>query len=177
MYNKINLPCEGSFNVWQGVNMEERKRCCFAGHSDFTYNEDLRGKIKSIAENLILNNNVKEFWVGHYGRFDSCCSSVIRELQQTYKEIRLDLVIPYITKGINEYKELYYKDYDNIFIADIPLTTPKRLQIIKGNEYIVDNCEYIICFIERNYGGAHRTFTYASRKKKEIFNVAKIQGE
>ena len=110
--------------------------------------------------------------IGHYGRFDGCCSSVIRELQKTYKDIKLELVIPYITKGINEYRELYYKDYDNILMADIPLNTPQKFQIIKGNEYVVDNCEYVICYVERHYGGAYRTFTYARRKKKEIFNIS-----
>jgi len=152
--------------------MENIKRCCFAGHSDISYGIDIREKIKTIAEDLILNHSVKEFWVGHYGGFDGCCSSVIRELQQTYKDIKLELVIPYITKGINEYRELYYKDYDNILMADIPLTTPQRFQIIKGNEYVVDNCDYVICYIERHYGGAYRTFTYSRRKKKEIFNVS-----
>lgn len=148
------------------------KRCCFAGHSDITYNGETREKIKTVAEDLILNHNVNEFWVGNYGRFDSCCSSVIRELQQKYKDIKLELVIPYITKGINEYREIYYKDYDNILMADIPLNTPQKFQIIKGNEYVVDNCEYVICYIERHYGGAYRTFTYARRKKKKIFNIS-----
>ena len=147
-------------------------RCCFCGHSDISYDTDTREKIKAIAEDLILNHNVSEFWVGHYGRFDGCCSSVIRELQKTYKDIKLELVIPYITKGINEYRELYYKDYDNILMADIPLNTPQKFQIIKGNEYVVDNSDFIICYIERHYGGAYRTFTYARRKKKEIFNVS-----
>ena len=42
----------------------------------------------------------------------------------------------------------------------------------KGNEYVVDNCNFLICYIERHYGGAYRTFTYARRKKKEIFNIS-----
>ncbi len=152
--------------------MNIAKRCCFAGHSDISYNADIREKIKAIAEDLITDHNVKEFWVGHYGGFDRCCSSAIRELQKVYKEIRLELVIPYITKDINEYKELYYKDFDTILMADIPLNTPKRFQIIKGNEYVVDNCDFLICYIERHYGGAYRTFTYARRKKKKIFNLS-----
>ena len=85
--------------------MEKIKRCCFAGHSDITYNEEIREKIKTIAEDLILNHNVKEFWVGHYGRFDGCCSSVIRELQKTYTDIKLELVILLI-KNLNFIKKL-----------------------------------------------------------------------
>lgn len=152
--------------------MEEIKRCCFCGHSDIFYNEEIRNRIRVKAKDLILNHNVTEFWVGNYGSFDRCCSSVIRELQKTYKGIKLELVIPYITKEIDEYRELYYKDYDDILMADIPLNTPKRFYIIKGNEYVVDNCDYVICYVERHYGGAYRTFTYAKRKKKEIFNLA-----
>ncbi len=150
------------------------KRCCFAGHSDIPYDGDIREKIKAIAENLITAHNVSCFWVGNYGAFDRCCSSVIKELKKVYKDIKLELVIPYLTNGINEYKELYYNDYDTILMPDIPISTPKRFQIIKGNEYVVDNCDFLICYIERHYGGAYRTFSYARRKKIKIFNISPI---
>lgn len=151
--------------------MEERKRCCFAGHSDI-WDSNLADKIKNIAEDLIVNHNVKEFWVGNYGNFDGSAAAAIRELQKTYTDIKLDLVIPYLTKSINEYKELYYKKCDNILIADIPENTPKRFHITKANEYMVNNSNFLICYIQRSWGGAITTYKYAKRKKLQIFNVA-----
>ncbi len=151
--------------------MEDIKRCCFAGHSDI-WDSSLAEKIKSIAEDLIVNHYVREFWVGNYGKFDGFAASVIRELQRTYSNVKLDLVIPYLTKSINEYKELYYKKCDNILIADIPENTPKRFHITKANEYMVNNSDFLICYIQRSWGGAITTYKYAKRKKLQIFNIA-----
>ena len=151
--------------------MEDIKRCCFAGHSDI-WDSSLTEKIKSVAEDLIVNHNVREFWVGNYGNFDGSAASVIRELQKTYSDVKLDLVIPYLTKSINEYKELYYKKCDNILIADIPENTPKRFHITKANEYMVNNSDFMICYIQRSWGGAITTYKYAKRKNLQIFNTA-----
>lgn len=69
--------------------------------------------------------------------------------------------------------ESYYDKYDNILVADIPLTTPKRLKIIKANEYMVNNSDFLICYIDHTWGGAFKTFDYARKRKLKIFNVAK----
>ena len=61
--------------------MESIKRCCFAGHSDM-WDNNAKERIKRAAENLILNHNVKEFWVGNYGIFDEYSSTIIKELQK-----------------------------------------------------------------------------------------------
>ena len=153
--------------------MKNFSRCCFAGHSDIYSTDEAREKIKQIAENLIVNHKVKEFWVGNYGNFDGCSACVVRELKEKYPDITLELVIPYLTKEVVEYKCLYDKQYDNILVADIPEKTPRRYHITKCNEYMVDNSDYMICYINRSWGGAITTYNYAKRKKKQIFNIAK----
>lgn len=151
--------------------MEKEFRCCFAGHSDVNISAE-KEKVKEVAENLILEYGVKEFRVGNYGNFDICCSRAIKELKENYPDIKLSVVIPYLTKSINEYKEEYYKNFDDILIANIPLSAPKRLHIIKTNQYMVENSQFLICYINRNWGGAVQTFEYAKRKKLTIFNLA-----
>ncbi len=151
--------------------MKDIKRCCFAGHNDML-DEGAKQKIKIASENLIVNHNVKEFWVGNYGTFDRCVSSAIRELKKIYSDIKLYLVIPYLTKSINDYKDFYYEKYDGILMADIPQSTPKKFHITKANEYIVNNSDFLICHIERSWGGAFTTYKFAKSKKLEIFNVA-----
>ncbi len=151
--------------------MDKNTRCCFAGHRDM-YDNKAKDRVKSIAEELITRHNVDEFWIGNYGSFDSCCVSAIRELKKVYPHIEIDLVIPYLTKEINEYKELYYKKYDHILVADIGFNTPKTLHIIKANEYMVKNCQFLICYINHTWGGAAKTYSYAKRKRLQIYNVA-----
>ena len=145
--------------------------CCFAGHSDMN-GSDAKEKIKNIAQRLITEKNVTEFWVGNYGGFDACAASAVRELKLKYPDIKLILVIPYSTKKIEGYRDWYEKNYDKIMLADIPVTTPGKYKIIKANEYMVENSDFLICYIDHTWGGAYRTYNYAKRKKKEIFNVA-----
>jgi len=149
------------------------KKCCFAGHSKiYTNKNSIYGMIKNKAEELITKESVKEFYVGNYGAFDRIAASVIRELKKTYSDILLILVIPYLTKEINEYRKEYQQKYDYILICDIPEKTPKRYHIIKTNEYMVDNSDYLICFIEHSWGGAAKTLEYAKKKKHiTIFNL------
>lgn len=145
--------------------------CCFAGHSDMN-GSDAKEKIKNIAERLITEKNVTEFWVGNYGGFDACAASAVRELKLKYPDVKLILAIPYFTKKIEEYRDWYEKNYDKIMLADIPVTTPGKYKIIKANEYMVENSDFLICYIDHTWGGAYKTYTYAKRKNKEIFNVA-----
>ena len=154
--------------------MDKVIRCCFAGHHD-VYGENIFDRIKEVAENLIVNYGVNEFWVGNYGGFDGWSASAIRELKMKYSHIELDLVIPYLTEKINENKEQYYKNYDNIIVAEIQANTPKRFHIIKANEFMVDNADFLICYVERSWGGALRTYEYAKRKNKKIYNLKSLE--
>ena len=148
------------------------KTCCFAGHN-MAYGDDIKNKIKETAKMLIEEENVKHFLVGNYGGFDGGSAAVIRELKKTCTAITLELVIPYVTKCINDCKEMYYGNYDSIVMADIPASTPARYRIIKANKYMIDKSDFLICYISHSWGGAAETFRYAGRKKHiKIFNLA-----
>ena len=126
-----------------------------------------------IVTELIENENVVEFWVGNYGDFDKLAAKVIRDLKEKYCHIKLNLVIPYITAEINLYKEFFYKNYDNILIADIPPKSPKKTQILKCNQYMIDNSFCLIAFVKNTFGGASKTLEYAKKQKNiKIINIA-----
>lgn len=140
-----------------------KKICCFAGHSELFGAEGLYEKLLSVIEDLILTEGINVFWTGNYGDFDKLSASAVRALKEKYPEIQLELVVPYLTSDINEYREQYYSCYDSILIADIPEKTPKRLGIIKANQYMVKNSAVLVCFVERSFGGAAKTVEYAKK--------------
>jgi len=149
------------------------KRCCFAGHSHIDNRID-KNKLKDIIIELIENEGVYEFWVGNYGYFDSVSAEAVRELKSIYSQISLVLVIPYLTKEINDNKKSYHSNYDYILHADIPDSTPKKYRIIKTNEYMVNNSDFLICYVQHCFGGAAKTLEYARKKKHiKIINIDK----
>lgn len=149
------------------------KICCFAGHSQLYCYDDIYKKCLSVIDNLISTENIYEFWVGNYGDFDKLASKAVRELKEKNKEIKLNLIIPYLTTEINQYKELFYKNYDNILIADIPENSPKKIQIIKSNQYMINSSHILVCYVKHSYGGALKTLEYAIKQNKiQIINLA-----
>ena len=82
------------------------------------------------------------------------------------------MIIPYLTREITEDKEYYNRRFDFVAVADILETTHYKNKITKTNEYMVNNSGYLICYINKEWGGASRTLEYAEKKKKIIINIA-----
>ena len=136
----------------------------FCGHGDKHYGEDVRKRLFDTVEELI-KEGAKEFLLGGYGSFDSMAAGVVRELKQTYPKIRSTLVIPYLDR---KYDNLDY--YDASIYPPIE-KAPKRLAIIKRNEWMVDNSDVVIAYVDHDWGGAARTYAYAVRRKKKVVNL------
>ena len=164
--------CTGNIYIG-GIKM--KRVCTFAGHRDICATEKLISNLKEHIEILITKENVSEFLVGNYGGFDHISAKTVRELQKVYPHIKLILVIPYLTKVITKYKEQFYEKYDSILMADMPLSTPKNLRIIKSNQYMVDKSDFLICFINRGWGGAAQTVDYAEKKGIKVINIAEVK--
>ncbi len=148
------------------------KICSFAGHGNVFIDDAVYQKLKQTIENLIKNQHVHEFWVGNYGRFDETSAHCVHELRKQNPDIKLFLVVPYITNKITS-NELYYeKIYDGILTATISEKTPNKFKILQCNNYMVDNSDFLICFVEHSWGGASKTLEYAKKKKIKIINIA-----
>ena len=145
-------------------------KCCLSGHSKI-YDSSIERNLYYQAEELITKHNVEEFFVGNYGDFDRISTKVINKLKLKHP-VKLILVIPYLTKEINENKNYYQNNFDEICIADISNNTPKKLQIIKSNEYMINKSNFLLCYVNNNWGGAYNTLKYAKQKSKFIFNIA-----
>ncbi len=149
-----------------------RNICCFAGHGKISYGKDIQNQLSDKCRELIIDYRVNEFWTGNYGSFDKLSALVIRDLKKQYMDIELNLIIPYLTEKINQFREEYYKNYDNIVIAEIPAETPAKYRILKCNKYMIDNSKYLIAYVSSSCGGAAKTLEYAQKKSHiEIFNL------
>lgn len=147
--------------------------CSFAGHSKLYNTGEIYEHLLSVIEALITDENIREFWVGNYGAFDRLSAKAVKELKNKYPNIQLNLVIPYLTAEINKHKEEYYKEYDSILIAEIPEKTPKKVQIIKCNQYMVKKSQVLVAYVSYSWGGAVKTLEYAQKQKNiKIINLA-----
>ena len=63
------------------------------------------------------------------------------------------------------------KLYDEIVYPELE-SVPWKFAISKRNEWMVEQADIVIAFVDHDWGGAATTLQYAKRKKKTIINLA-----
>ena len=132
------------------------KSCCFFGHRDTP--NDINPKLIQAIENLIINENVNNFYVGNQGEFDGMVYSALKKLKQKYPQISYAVVLAYLPadNSIDNY------DGNTIYPEGLE-SVPKRFAISKRNDSMIIHSNYCICYITHNFGGAAQ---FAEKAKK-----------
>lgn len=105
------------------------------------------------------------------GEFDDLFAKAVCSMRDKYPQIQLCLVIPYLTKRLNDQKELLFSLYDEIiFPADLDGAN-KKAAIPFRNRWIVDNSDFVISAVHSDFGGAYEAVTYAERRGVHIIKI------
>ena len=125
---------------------------------------------------LINEKEYVDFLVGRNGDFDQCVSSTVLRVRKNVRDDNssLILVLPYPTAEYlnnEEYFHDYYSDVDISYAAS--KAHPKSAIQIRNRE-MVNRADLIICFVERNSGGAYKTIEYAKKQNKTVVNIAEV---
>ena len=142
------------------------KICCFAGHANIYSQDKIKEKLKKEIINLIENYGVTEFYNGGKGDFDWLCAQCVDKLRKDYPFIKSYLILAYMPKekDKNEYDDSALALFDSTLYPSIE-KTPRRFAIVKRNQWMINNADFLIAYIDHSWGGAYKTFEYAKRKK------------
>ena len=148
--------------------------CTFAGHRE-VYQANISEMLDEAISKIINTDDNFRFLVGGMGEFDGICSSAVRRAKRKYpnKEIRLELVLPYLTHELNENKLYYETSFDDVVIPIELAGVHYKSAITKRNRWMVEQSDWLIAFIYRDFGGAYTTLRYAEKKGLQIINLAK----
>lgn len=145
------------------------KACSFAGHSEVYNENEIKLKLRNEIINLIENEKVTTFYNGGKGSFDRLCANCINELKKDYPYITSYLVLAYMPKEREKDNNSVLKLFDNTIYPNIE-RVPPRLAILKRNEWLVDNSDFLIAYVNHSCGGASKTLEYARKKKHIVIN-------
>ena len=150
------------------------KICSFAGHATLYDSEEIiKQKLKKEIINLIEKENVTTFYSGGKGRFDLLCGYTIGELKKDYPSIKSYLILPYPSIRKDTYSKGFIETFDNIIYPNLE-NIPIRFAILKRNEWIINNSDFLIAYVRHSWGGAYKTLKYAEKRKNiKIINIAK----
>ena len=136
----------------------------FCGHSDFQKNEEYEQRIFEILQQNI-GNEAAEIYLGEHGAFDEFAYYCCKKYKQMHKNVSLVFITPYMLSKCPK------RRYDYIIYPEIE-DKPIRFAISYRNKYMIQMADFVIAFVEREWGGAYQSYKYAIRKGKVVFNLA-----
>ena len=145
-----------------------KNSCTFFGHRDAP--EDIRYDLKQVLIDLIENKGVEWFYVGHNGSFDRMVLEELKLFSTVYKHIFYQVVIytvpdeNFTIDGVEDFR---------ILLPDADLeSSPKRFAIDRRNIWMVNECDYVVTYVWKSWGGAYKFKSLAERKGKTVINLA-----
>lgn len=148
----------------------DRKTCFFIGHRDAP--EDIRERLLAAIERHITDYGVTEFVVGRYGRFDALAAAAVRVAKKAHPDIKLVLFLPYYPTA--DAARMIH-GYDATLFPPGMETVPKPLAIVKANEYMIRNSQFLICYNTGSVGNTRRLVALAAaREQKGLLRIENL---
>ena len=141
----------------------------FCGHSNFVGSEEYKNKTFALLNKLVGDEPVI-FYLGNYGGFDKFAFSCCRSFKETHPNSTLVFVTPYRDQKYLAHHLPVDDEYDEILYPDIE-NKPLRFAISYRNKYMVEKADVVIAYIDHSFGGAYKTYEYAQKKEKTIYNI------
>ena len=151
------------------------KSCFFIGHREA--NERLLPRLELEIARLVTEENVRYFYVGGYGGFDQVAATAVKRAKQKHPDMTLMLVLPYHPAERSIEKP---PGYDGTYYPEGLEKTPRPFAIVKANQLMVDNCDWLVCYVRHGASNSRNLLEYAQRREKknliQIINIAERMG-
>ncbi len=141
--------------------------CTFFGHRDTP--ETIKPKLRETLIELIEEKGIDTFYVGDKGAFDLMARSVLRELSDLYPQIRYSVVLAYLPHKRDEFDR---RDFSDTIFPEGIETVPKRFAISWRNDWMLKRADYVVCYVNRSWGGAAQFVEKAIKQGRVVINLA-----
>lgn len=138
--------------------------CTFFGHRECP--DLIKTQLREVLIDLVTNHGVDMFYVGNQGRFDAIVRGVLRELKKEYPQINYTVVLAYMPG-----KQAEYDDYSDTMLPEGIESVHPRYAISWRNNWMLQQSDYVVTYINRTWGGAVRYSTKAKHQGKEVINL------
>ena len=152
------------------------KKCAFTGHRNaHYYNDGTEPLIYTLKRAIkqLLDEGCEEFYCGMAQGFDLMAAQCLLEFKNDYN-FRLIAVKPcadqtatFTSKNRRLHDEILKDCHDVIVLSDAYFKGCMQMR----DRYLVDNCDALICFLRKSYGGTYYTVNYARKKGLKIIEV------
>ncbi len=160
------------------------------GHRKISITYELKKKLYSITEDLIISKGIGIFLFGSKSDFDDLCLKTVSELKEVYPEIKRIYVraeYPYINE---DYEKYLLENYEKTYYPE-HIKGSGRAVYVERNYEMIKQSDYCIFYYDKNYcppkrktsvflmddyrpkSGTEIAFKYALKNCKHVINVFK----
>lgn len=145
----------------------------FIGHRYIDRFSFIEEKVEELVRELITTKEYVDFLVGRDGEFDQIVSSTVLRVKRNVFDANSTLtwVMPYETAEYRDNEESFHEYYDEVEICAESAMGHFKGAIQKRNRHMVDRADLLICFVEKEEGGAYQTMQYALKSGKKVINI------
>lgn len=141
----------------------------FCGHRDYIGDLNDEQLLLELFEKTIKGEAV-QFYIGGYGNFDKFALKCAKLYKNTHPNATIVFITPYLNKWLNDRKSTIEACYDTTIYPPIE-NTPQNLAVLKRNEWMVGQADYVFAYVKAHYGGAYKTLLYAHKHNKPYTNL------
>lgn len=139
-----------------------QKRCFFIGHRDAP--ATVLSALRKAIETQIVAYGVTDFLVGNYGNFDRLTAHALLEAKKKNPHITLSLLLPYHP---SESSVECPEGFDNTYYPPGMETVPRRLAIVRANQYVIDHVNSLIAYVRHPASNARKLLEYAQKRERQ----------
>lgn len=139
------------------------KVCTFFGHRE-CYGLDREILCQTIED--LIDQGVDTFYVGNQGGFDGAVYSCLKQLRKVHPHIRVSVVLAYLPTEKREGEDMSDTMYPEGLEA-----RPAKFAIERRNRWLVNACDFVICYIHHTWGGAYKFAQLAKKCEKNVLNI------
>lgn len=137
--------------------------CTFFGHRECP---ELSKERLYIEIEKLISQGVYTFYVGNNGQFDAHVRRILRQLQSVYPFIKYAVVLAYLPTETSA-----NENYTDTLYPEGMEEGPPRFAIERRNKWMLNEADYVICYVRYAWGGAYKFSSLAKRRGKNVINL------
>ena len=147
----------------------------FFGHRIIDDLNKVQNELENIISKIVSEHEYVQFLVGRDGDFDIIAASAVRKVKKTLfvDNVDLNLVLPYMRTEVSNNIEYMLDYYNDIQVDDDARKAHFKAAIKIRNQNMVKKSQLVICYVEKNKGGAYNAMKYAQKQDCTVINIAK----
>lgn len=153
------------------IQIDKSRACAVSGHRNLSLDFSTQKLKETFIE--LINSGVDTFLVGMAIGFDAKCFTVLEQLRPIYN-IKIVACVPCEEQDKN-FSIAQKKEYERMLLnaTEVILVSKNYTKgcMLKRNRFMIDNSDYLVCYLREQSGGTAYTVKYASQTNKKIIYV------